>query len=242
LTLRPTAASSLKLDARRALTLAIGCVGLLWGGVILPKSEAVDEFWLIESQLLRFETFSKLDLAQILDSVASENSSVCDTHSQRAMLLMELPLADAALRSGVSDEFDRRIEWLEKRSRLTLGCAPRDSFVWLLAFSLEVLHGQLNEHAFDLLAMSYQTSPNEAWISVRRVVVAMPLVLIAPEPLRQKILGEFRQLIRYGFVDVAARSYAASSKATQSLLQTQLEQLDLNQQKIFSNSLQRIRS
>jgi hypothetical protein len=108
-----------------------------------------------------------------------------------------------------------------------LGCTPRESFVWLLAFNLEVLHGLLNEHAFNLLAMSYETSPNEAWISVRRIIVAMPLVLIAPEPLRQRILFEFQQLIRYGFVDEAARSYSAASGPIRSLLQTQIEQLDL---------------
>jgi len=53
----------------------------------------------------------------------------------------------------------------------------------------------LNEQSFNLLAMSYETSPNEAWISIRRIIVAMPVVLAAPEPVRQKILFEFQQLI-----------------------------------------------
>ena len=101
---------------------------------------------------------------------------------------MEMPLAEAALRSGAANEFDRRIQSLETRVRQVLGCTPRESFVWLLAFNLEVLHGRLNERSFDLLAMPYETSPNEAWISIRRIVVAMPLVLSAPEPVRHKIL------------------------------------------------------
>jgi hypothetical protein len=217
-------------------------MGLFLGVLVFPKSEAIDEFWLIESQLLRFESFGKPELTRMLESVSSESLGACDTHSQRAMLLMELPLADAALRSGISAEFDHRIKSLEMRSRQTLGCAPHDSFAWLLAFNLEVLHGQLDDHAFQLLAMSYATSPNEAWISVRRVGVALPLLLIAPEPLRQKILWEFQQLIRDGFVGVAVRSYSASSKATQALLQTQLQLLGLDQQKVFADTLQRIRS
>lgn len=48
-----------------------------------------------------------------------------------------------------------------------MSCTPRDSFAWLLAFDFEVLHGRLNQHSFDLLAMSYRTSPNEAWIAIR---------------------------------------------------------------------------
>ena len=181
-------------------------------------------------------------MTQTLESQASQNVSPCDTHSQRALLLMEMPLAEAALRSGAAGEFDRRIQSLEARSRQVLSCTPRESFVWLLAFNLEVLHGRLNEQSFDLLATSYETSPNEAWISIRRIIVAMPLVLAAPEPVRQKILFEFQQLIRNGFEDDAARSYFTAPGSVRSLLQTQIEQLDLPRQKKFSDTLQRLRS
>jgi hypothetical protein len=221
--------------------LAIGCSGLVWGILALPRSEAADDFRDIESRLLRFETFSRATLTRILEIQASSNSSACDTHSQRAILLMELPLAEAALRSGAAGEFDQRIRSLETRSRRILSCTPRESFVWLLVFNLEVLHGLLNEHSFDLLAMSYETSPNEAWISIRRIVVAMPLVLLAPEPLRERILSEFQQLIRHGFVDEAARSYLAASGAIRSLLQTRVEELELPRQKAFSDALQKFR-
>jgi len=211
----------------RALTLAIGCLGLVWGIFVLPRSEAADDFRDIESRLLRSETFNRTSLTQTLESQASQNVSPCDTHSQRALLLMEMPLAEAALRSGAASEFDRRIQSLEARSRQVLGCTPRESFVWLLAFNQEVLHGRLNEQSFNLLAMSYETSPNEAWISIRRIVVAMPLVLSAPEPVRHKILFEFQQLIRNGFADDAACSYLTASGSVRSLLQAQIEQLDL---------------
>ena len=227
---------------RRTLTLAIACSGLVWGIFALPRSEAADDFRDIESRLLRSETFNRTTLIQTLESQSSKNLSPCDTHSQRALLLMEMPLAEAALRSGATGEFDRHIRSLEARSRQVLSCAPRESFVWLLAFDLEVLHGRLNEQSFDLLAMSYETSLNEAWISIRRIIVAMPLVLAAPEPVKQRILLEFQQLIRNGFVDDAARSYFTSSPSIRSLLQTQVEQLDLPRQKNFSDALQKIRS
>jgi hypothetical protein len=226
---------------QRAVTLAIGGLGLVWGIYTLPQSEAADESWDVESRLLRFETFSPTSSTRILESQASQNLSACDTHSQRAMLLIEMPLAEAALRSGTTNVFDRHIQSLEARSRRILSCTPRESFVWLLMFNLEVLHGLLNEHSFNLLAMSYETSPNEAWISIRRIIVAMPLVLIAPEPLRKEILFEFQQLIRNGFANEAARSYLAASPSIRSLLQARIEQLDLPQQKAFSDALQKLR-
>ena len=215
---------------------------MVWGIFAVPRSEAADDLRDIEGRLLRSETFSRTSLTQTLESQMSHDLSPCDAHSQRALLLMEMPLAEAALRSGAAAEFDRHVQSLEARSRQVLGCAPRESFVWLLAFDLEVLHGRLNEQSFDLLAMSYETSPNEAWISIRRIIVAMPLVLVAPEPVRQKILFEFQQLIRNGFVDDAARCYFAASSPIRSLLQAQIEQFDLPRQKNFSDALQKIRS
>jgi hypothetical protein len=220
----------------------VGCVALVWAILVLPRSETADDLRDIESHLLRSETFSRASLTQTLESQVSRDLSPCDTHSQRAFLLMEMPLAEAALRSGATADFDQHIQSLETRSRQVLGCAPRESFVWLLAFDLEVLHGRLNEQSFDLLAMSYETSPNEAWISIRRIIVAMPLVLVAPEPVRRKILFEFQQLIRNGFADDAAHCYFTASSSIRSLLQAQVEQLDLPRQKNFSDALQKIHS
>jgi hypothetical protein len=67
----------------------------------------------------------------------------------------------------------------------------------------------------------------------KAVIIAMPLVLVAQEPLRQKILSEFQQLIRFGFVDEATRSYLTGSGQVRSLLQTQIEQLDLPAKSLF---------
>jgi hypothetical protein len=240
--LRPALKTSLGSVARRTLTLAIVCLGLAWGVFTLPRSEALDDLQDLEIRLLRSEAFSQKAMTLTLESQASQNLSACDTHSQRAMLLMEMPLAEAALRSGAANEFDRHIRSLESRSRRVLSCTPRESFVWLLAFDLETLHGRLNQQSFNLLAMSYDTSPNEAWISIRRIIVAVPLVLVAPEPLRKRILFEFQQLIRNGFVDDAARSYLVASASIRSLLQTQIEQLGLPQQKSFSDALQKLGS
>jgi hypothetical protein len=157
-------------------------------------------------------------------------------------MLLEIPLADAALRSGAVQEFDQRMASLEARARRTLGCAPRDSFVWLLLFGLETEHGLLDEHAFNLLAMSYDASPNEAWIAVRRIVVAIPVVRFAPEPIQQKILTEFQNLIKRGFVEMPARSYLSASARTRALLQSRVDELDPRRQKTFSDTLQKLRT
>jgi hypothetical protein len=155
------------------------------------------------------------------------------------MLLMEMSLAGTALRTGSVKEFDQHARSLETRSTGILSCTPRQSFVWLLVFQLEVLRGALNEHSFGLLTMSYETSPNEAWISIRRILVAMPLVLVAPEPSRETIINEFQLLVRYGFVDVAARAYLSAPEPARSLLEVRIQQLDDLKQRAFSQALQK---
>jgi hypothetical protein len=235
---KPTFGSFVSLAA----SLVIGCLGLAWGIFALPRSEFSDDFRDIENRLLSFETFTPAIFALTLGSQSAQDISPCDTHSQRAMLLMEMSLAETALRSGAVQEFDQRTKSIQTRATRVLSCTPRESFAWLLLFQLEVLNGHLDERSFGLLAMSYETSPNEAWISIRRILVAMPLVLVAPETIRQKILTEFQLLTRHGFVDAAARAYLGAPGPARSLLQSRIEQLNKDQQAAFSNTLQKFRT
>ena len=228
--------------ATRSLTCLVGCLGLAWGISNVARGETFDAFLGLGTRLLKFETVSRTNAITTLNSAAARDLNACDNHAQHALMLLEIPLADAALRSGAVQDFDQRINSLEARAKRTLGCAPRDSLVWLLLFALENEHGLLDEHAFNLLAMSYDTSPNEAWIAVRRIVVAIPVVRFAPDPIQQKILTEFQNLIRRGFFEMPARSYLNASAPTRALLQSQVEELDPGRQKAFSDILQKLGS
>jgi hypothetical protein len=236
----PSLVRPYRLLARRGLIVAIGCCSLAWAVIVLPRSEAADEFRDLENQLLQFTSFSSTSVASALKSGAVGALSPCDTHGQHALLLLEIPLSDVALRSGAVREFDRRNESLESRARQILSCAPRDSFAWLILFGAGIQHGRLDAQTFDLLAMSYETSPNEAWIAIRRSVLAAPVVLSAPQPIQDKILAEFRALIRDGFVEMPAQAYLRASVAVRALLQSQVEKLDERAQKRFSDALQKL--
>jgi hypothetical protein len=226
----------------RGLTLVLGGLSLFWAITDIARSQVSDDFQDVESRLLQFEAFSKGTSVAVLESAAARDLSPCDNHAQRALMLIEVPLADAALRSGAVQEFDHRIRSLENRARLSLGCTPRDSFLWLLLFGIETEHGVLDEHSFDLLSMSYETSPNEAWIAMRRIVLAIPVFRVAPEPIQQRVLNDFQELIAQGFVESPARAYLRASESTRSMLQSRIDQLDSSSQRNFSEALQRLRS
>jgi hypothetical protein len=226
--------------ARIGLILAVGCVGLAWGGLNAKRGAASDVFRDIETHLLRFETFSPATAAATLDGVAAQRLSGCDTHAQRALLLLEIPLAYASLQSGAVQEFDRRSRSLDARARQTLSCNPRDSFVWLVLFGLSTGRGLVDENSFDLLRMSYETSPYEAWVAARRVTVAVPLILSAPERLRERILAEFQYLVRMRFTEMPVRVYLNAPPAVRTLLQARIDQLGAEEKEAFAAALKRL--
>ena len=226
--------------ARIGLILVVGCVGLAWGGLNAKRGAASDVFRDIESHLLRFETFSPATAAATLDGVAVQRLSGCDTHAQRALLLLEIPLAYASLQSGAVQEFDQRSRSLDARARQTLSCNPRDSFVWLVLFGLSTGRGLVDENSFDLLRMSYETSPYEAWVAARRVTVAVPLILSAPAPLRERILAEFQYLVQKRFTEMPVRAYLNAPPAVRTLLQASVDQLGAKEKEAFAAALKRL--
>jgi hypothetical protein len=229
--------SPFSLLALRALAFVVACLGLVWAVPNLAASAVSDDFRDLDARLLQFDVLKPSSAIRILRDAESNTLSVCDTHAQRALLLMEMPLAEIALRSGGAKDFDLHLNTIESRSRQVLGCAPRDSLVWLLLFGIEIEHGNLGSHAFDLLEMSYETSPNEGWIGVRRTVVAVPVLLAAPEPVQQMILSEFERLVRNRMVENPARAYSTASAPVRALLQSRIDKLDAKSRKLFSDTL-----
>lgn len=225
-----------------ALTFLIGSFGLAWGVWNLQGAVIADEFRSYETRVLRFEGFSPAAAKGVVDSAAARDLGDCDIHAQRALLLLEIPLAEAALRSGEVQEFDRRLRSIQDRAGRVLACVPRDSLAWLLLFGVETMHGRIDDHAFELLEASYETSPNEAWVALRRATVATPVLLSAPEGTRQKILDEFKNLIGRGFEEIPARAYLAAPAPAKKLLQSRIEELDPRRQESFAKTVQKLRS
>src|SRR5207237_3120469 len=71
-----------------------------------------------------------------------------------------------SLRAGAVKEFDQRMAAMEERTRLTLSCAPRDSFAWLVAFGLALGHGHLDDSAFALLRSEEHTSELQSHLNL----------------------------------------------------------------------------
>ena len=213
---------------------------MVWGIAGFGRSAAVDYFEDVEVRLLRFGSYSPESATGMLDSPIAQDVGDCDNHAQRSLLLLELPLADAALKSGATRVFDQRVQSIEARAKRVIACAPRDPLFWLVLFGLEVEHGRRDRQAFDLLATSYEISPHEGWIGLRRMMLTIPIVQSVPEPLREQVLSEFQNLIRDKLPDIPARLYLDASASTRALLQSRIDQLDAKSQEAFASMLQQL--
>jgi hypothetical protein len=211
-----------------------------WGISGFVRSATADYFEGVEGRLLSFESYSAEAAGEMLESAMAQELSDCDNHAQRSLLLLELPLADAALKAGATADFDRRVRSIEERARRVLACAPRDPLFWLVLFGLEVQHGERDRHSFDLLATSYEVSPHEGWIGLRRAMVTIPIIKTVPDPLREQVLAEFQKLIRDKLPEIPARLYLGASDSTRAILQPPIDLLDSKSRQAFASMLQQL--
>jgi hypothetical protein len=219
---------------------AVGLVGgLALGGSIwmLRLSDVSDGFIRIEQQLLHSEMFDIDRMAAAVRANAVGTSRGCDTHTQNALVLIEMRLADHALQSGSATDFENYSSSMQQRAEKGLACAPYTSFLWLAAFSGRLAHGQLDQRALEFLSMSYRTSSFEGWLMIRRLALVLPLTTVVSAPLREAILSEFMRCIEDGYVAEAARSYARAPLSAQQLLREQLGRTTAQKQTEFWGTL-----
>lgn len=216
------------------LVSALALCGSIW---IFRSSDVSDGFIRIEQQLLHLEIFDVEEMASAVRANALETSWSCDTHTQMALVMIEMRLADHALHSGSVVEFENYSNSLQRRAELGLACAPYASFLWLAAFSSRLAHGQIDQRALEFLSMSYQTSSFEGWLMIRRLSLVLPLTMVVSPQLREVILSEFIRCIEDGYVAEAARSYARAPSSAQQLLRGQLGRTTAQKQAAFWRAL-----
>lgn len=225
----------------RTALVFIGCLGMAWGISGFTRSAAVDYFEDVEGRLLSFASYGAEAAREMRDSAMALELSDCDNRAQRSLLLLELPLADAALKAGATADFDRGVHSIEERAKRALACSPRDPLFWLVLFGMEVQHGARDQHTFDLLATSYEISPHEAWLGLRRAMVTIPIIETIPDPLRGQVLGEFENLINDKLPEIPARLFLGASDAARAILQPRIDRLDPKSRQAFASMLQELR-
>jgi hypothetical protein len=125
----------------------------------------------------------------------------------------------------VSEGIDERLAQLETDATQLLRCSPRAAMGWVVLYWVQLQQNGLSNEAGQLLRNSYLFAPREAWISVRRSGLVMPVLQFLPEDLRLHAKVEFKELVSARLYDQAAQIFRRTDRRQRSDILSSLREL-----------------
>jgi hypothetical protein len=221
----------------RAILIIFGCVAFWWGIV------AFRDFWTdsstesIATRVLAGDPFK----TEVMDGQISairriESAAFCRPVALRSAAVIQLRIVEvSAPQSGQSEA---RLYSLLRMIRSALSCAPADSFLWLALYSVENTANHFSADDLKYLRMSYELSPNEGWIALRRNPVAFERFRQLPADLAETAIHEFIQLLLSNFFEPAAAIFTGPAWPERELILAHLTQISSEQRRFFADALQ----
>lgn len=188
----------------QAALIVVALIGAGWA--VLNSLATLDEARLVGvvTRITEGDTFKAEALADLEPIMRRGTRAPLPKPSVlRAVALIRLRQAELEITSG-KPATDKTIAAAESAIRRALGYTPSDGFLWYaLAWILKYRDG-LTPAGLDALTMSYVTSEHEGWVAVHRNAFAISLYTDLPQPIRDKVVAEFRNLVASNYVDQAA--------------------------------------
>ncbi|QDM24528.1 hypothetical protein FIU28_16935 [Tardiphaga sp. vice154] len=172
-------------------------VAIVWGAFCLPVF--FDQMRLEATQNLIIQNVpigqeAVTSLMPLLDRAAARPD--CIPAIDRSSAIIRLRIAESAPSSESHDQADGRMKALDHALRKSLGCAPADSYLWLVLFWTRNTRDGFTPANLDLLRMSYRLGPNEGWIVPKRSYLSLTLFDVLPPDLAAETRAEFARLVK----------------------------------------------
>ena len=223
----PAAPSRRPAIAARILTVSLGLAAVGWGILAAPVAWRQAAMAPVATKIIAGERFA----SGMLERYLTETHSVvgdrfCEPVTLRALSIVRLRLAEEAISDGDSGMIGRTQAAGEAALRRALSCTPSDPFLWFALFWMRNSAGGLHDSNFKLLRLSYQTGPNEGWLSIRRNRLAIAIYPSLPSDLQQAVADEFVQLVKSDLMTDAADILAGPGTPVRSVLLRRLQGMD----------------
>jgi hypothetical protein len=171
------------------LTVAVGLLGIGWGGVCLPAFWQSAALETMASRILDGDSYQVATLRELLPTVESiERNTYCDSTAIRSAAIVRLRLFDEAVDAGERQLLDDYMRSAESSIRLALRCVPSDSFLWLALYRVVSLRNGFASNYLNYFWMSYRLGPNEGWVALKRNGNAFSIYDLLPLDLREATL------------------------------------------------------
>jgi len=211
--------------ASRLLLSVVSLCALGWALDAFPRDIGLATERQISRRVAEGYTLDPDVVARAASRVAAAGSD-CRGDTTRMTAYLEVKRAEDALRaqatSNLKEAFDRLGQALDRR----LSCAPTDGFAWFSLFWLRLATGGFTPADEKLLAMSYQTAPEEVWVARRRNLVAGALLPLLGPDIRPAFNRELIALLMARQYDVVGRVLAFLDAGSRDALQDDLRQID----------------
>lgn len=209
----------------RAVGIAFGMLGLAVAAWQIPEAWRGTSFTALSARLMMREPF-RPEVLRDFSSRADryQVSNWCSIPALRASALLRATTAEAALGDG--SELDGRLEALKASANALVSCSPFDGFGWFALYWSALNQHGVNERSLAFLGMSYDTAPREAWIALMRNQAAIRALPLVSWQIKAAILEEWRDLVKAGLYDHAARTLAQADNQRRKQLIAAISDLD----------------
>lgn len=189
-----------------ALLRLVGAAAVVWAAAMLPMFSANFLLDGAARDLVRGKSYSPAGIARLRDRLeAHPPADRCWVGYLHNRLIIDLADASDVWSLAGSEGIDERLLRLETDATQLLRCSPRAAIGWIVLYWVEIQRTGLSGHAADFLRNSYRFAPREAWISVRRSGLVMPVLHFLPEDLKSHAMVEFKDLVGARLYDQAAQ-------------------------------------
>jgi hypothetical protein len=223
--------------AARIFLVALGVAALAWGVLALPAAWKQAPLHRLATQIIAAEGFKTEALIERARASDAGDEAYCQAKTLRSIAVIRLRVLEDALGRGQRDMIDRNTEELRAALRRSLGCAPADSFLWLLLFWSENASRGFSLDNLKYLRMSYRYGPHEGWIALKRNHLALALFEQLPVELAEMAISEFVRLLQNGFHQDAVAIFTGPGWRLRETLLTRLNSVDERHRRIFANIL-----
>ncbi len=182
------------------------------------------------------EEYSAPQLNGLRAELGSSSASSFRPSTLNDIAVIRLRLVEADLGLGQAPSAD--LDDLQRSIDAALDRNPSRSFLWLADYWLQKLRSGGPAADFSLLQMSDMMGPNEGWIALRRVPLALGVFPSLPADLKGRTLVEFSGLVRSGLYQDAANILTGAGWPLHERLLDGLAMLDEGDRRRFAKVLE----
>lgn len=227
----------LAFSAVRLLVPLLGLASVVWAASVFSMARLDSDVARMATRIASGDRFK----SEIWKSIELKFSDVSRQSIKPSILAklatIHLRGIENALPGESNQQVQSRLIELAGLTKDALRETPTDGFLWLVLSWISERNGEAVDDKWRFLRSSYQLSPNEGWIGIKRNPFAVSRFAALPDDLAEDAMQELMHLVRSGLHSEAAEIIAGPGSSISKLLLRRLKVLDQTDRVILAGRL-----